>query len=106
MSEEQLNIEYIREKTGLVENDELIPIILKMIKDIYKAGLCQAEYDNTMDLIEERQELIEYLKSEIKSWKDKIFENTLTEDNFTLALWRSRLITYEKVLNKIEKSDK
>lgn len=58
------------------------------------------------DLLKQRQELIEYLKSEIKSWKDKIFENTLTEDNFTLALWRSRLITYEKVLNKIEKSDK
>lgn len=41
-----------------------------------------------------------------QAWEDKIFENTLTEDNFTLALWRSRLITYEKVLNKIEKSDK
>jgi hypothetical protein len=48
MSEEDLNVKYIREKTGLVENDELIPIILEMIKDSYKAGLCQAEYDNTM----------------------------------------------------------
>lgn len=57
MSEEQLNIEYIREKTGLVENDELIPIILEMIKDSYKAGLCQAKYDNTMDLMEENQKL-------------------------------------------------
>lgn len=53
MSEEDLNVKYIREKTGLVENDELIPIILEMIKDSYKAGLCQAEYDNTMDLMEE-----------------------------------------------------
>lgn len=52
---------------------------------------------------QEKQELIEYLKNQIKSWKDKIFENSLTEDNFTLALWRSRLITYEKILDKIEK---
>lgn len=57
MSEEDLNVKYIREKTGLVENDELIPIILEMIKDSYKAGLCQAEYDNTMDLMEENQKL-------------------------------------------------
>lgn len=55
MSEEDLNVKYIREKTGLVENDELIPIILEMIKDSYKAGLCQAEYDNTMDLMEENK---------------------------------------------------
>ena len=52
---------------------------------------------------QEKQELIDYLKNQIKSWKDKIFENSLTEDNFTLALWRSRLITYEKILSKIEK---
>lgn len=55
------------------------------------------------DLLKQRQELIDYLKNQIKSWKDKIFENSLTEDNFTLALWRSRLITYEKILSKIEK---
>lgn len=78
MSEEQLNIEYIREKTGLVENDELIPIILKMIKDSYKAGLCQAEYDNTMDLIEENKQLKEQLQQkeeEIKELCKKIKVN-------------------------------
>lgn len=66
MSEEELNINYIREKTGLVENDELIPIILEIIKDSYKAGLCQLEFDNTMGLIEENQSLkkqLEYLRS-------------------------------------------
>lgn len=57
MSEEDLNVKYIREKTGLVEDDELIPIILEMTKDSYKAGLCQAEYDNAMDLMEENQKL-------------------------------------------------
>lgn len=62
MNEEDLNIKYIREKTGLVENDELIPIILEMVQESYKAGLCQAEYDNTMNLIEENQQLKEKLQ--------------------------------------------
>lgn len=62
MSEEQLNIKYICENTGLVENDKLIPIILGMIKDSYKAGLTQAEIDNTMGLIEENQELKKQLE--------------------------------------------
>ena len=62
MNEENLNIKYIREKTGLVENDELIPIILEIIQKSYKAGLCQAEYDNTMNLIEENQQLKEQLQ--------------------------------------------
>ena len=61
MSEDNLNVKYIREKTGLVENDELIPIILEMIKDSYKAGLYQAEYDNTMDLMEENQKYKEVI---------------------------------------------
>ena len=55
MSEKDLNIEYICEKTLLNKDDELVPIILDLIKESYKAGLCQAEYDNTMDLIEENQ---------------------------------------------------
>ena len=55
------------------------------------------------ELLAQQKEFIEYLKDRIKFWKDKIFENSLTEDNFALALWRSRLITYEEVLNKIEK---
>lgn len=57
MNEKDLNIEYICEKTLLNKDDELVPIILDLIKESYKAGLCQAEYDNTMDLIEENQEL-------------------------------------------------
>lgn len=55
------------------------------------------------ELLAQQKEFIEYLKDRIKFWKDKIFENSFTEDNFALALWRSRLITYEEVLNKIEK---
>lgn len=72
MTEEDLNIKYIREKTGLVENDELIPIILEMIQESYKAGLCQAEYDNTMDLIEENKQLKEQLERSEKARKEAI----------------------------------
>lgn len=57
MNEEDLNIEYIKDKTGLVDNDELIPIILEMIQESYKTGLCQSEFDNTMEVIEENKQL-------------------------------------------------
>lgn len=61
MSEKDLNIEYICEKTLLNKDDELVPIILSLIQESYKAGLCQTEFDNTMNLIEENQELKEKL---------------------------------------------
>lgn len=57
MNEKDLNIEYICEKTLLDRDDELVPIILDLIQNSYKAGLCQAEFDNTMNLIEENEEL-------------------------------------------------
>lgn len=79
MNEEDLNIKYIREKTGLVENDELIPIILEMVQESYKAGLCQAEYDNTMNLIEENQQLKEQLEKERKARKEFIEYINVTE---------------------------
>lgn len=62
MNKKDLNIEYICEKTLLNKDDELVPIILDLIKESYKAGLCQAEYDNTMDLIEENQKLKKQLE--------------------------------------------
>lgn len=62
MNEKDLNIEYICEKTLLNKDDELVPIILDLIQESYKAGLCQAEFDNTMNLIEENQELKKQLE--------------------------------------------
>lgn len=76
MSEKDLNIEYICEKTLLNKDDELVPIILSLIQESYKAGLCQTEFDNTMNLIEENQELKEKL--------DK-YENP--EDMTLFAMW-------------------
>lgn len=52
-----LNVEYICDKTLLSKEDELIPIILDMIKESYKSGLNTAEFNETMNLIGENQEL-------------------------------------------------
>lgn len=68
MNENDLNIEYICKKTLLNKDDELVPIILDLIQDSYKAGLCQAEFDNTMNLIEENEEL----KKQLKEWENHL----------------------------------
>ena len=101
MSEEDLNVKYIREKTGLVENDELIPIILEMIKDSYKVGLCQAEYDNTMGLMEENQQLKEQLELSEKARKEAIEFIKEYEKNQNLLKWNEE--DYIDVINEIKK---
>lgn len=68
MSGKDLNIEYICEKTLLNKDDELVPIILSLIQESYKAGLCQTEFDNTMNLIEENQEL----KKQLEEYKEQV----------------------------------
>lgn len=62
MSEEDLNIKYICEITGLEKNDKLVPIILEVMWESYNSGLAQAEIDNTMGIIEENKELKKQLK--------------------------------------------
>ncbi len=94
MNEKDLNIEYICEKTLLAKDDELVPIILDLIKDSYKSGLCQAEFDNTMNLIEENQEL-----------KKRLDETTLILKSCVLELMDiAKLNYYWIVSNKIEKA--
>lgn len=68
MSEKDINIEYICNKTLLDKDDELVPIILEMIQDSYRAGLSQSEYDNTMGLIEHNQ----MLKDQIRKYQEVI----------------------------------
>lgn len=75
MNEKDLNIEYICKKTLLNKGDELVPIILDLIQESYKAGLCQAEFDNTMVLIEENQEL-----------KEKLLVTQTNEETFRLEM--------------------
>lgn len=69
MNEKDLNIEYICDKTLLDKDDELVPIILSLIQESYKAGLCQTEFDNTMNLIEENQELKIKINNKIDDYR-------------------------------------
>lgn len=93
MNEKDLNIKYIREKTGLVENDELIPIILEMIQESYKAGLCQAEYDNTMGLVEENKQLKDLIVEKNNQLKDMQSQHT---DYTQVNILRMKLDASEK----------
>lgn len=91
MSEKDLNIKYICEKTLLSKDDELVPIILELIQESYKSGLSQAEYNNTMNLIEENQKLIHIIE-ELEKWLreqhekvwDKVAEEMLIDTLFKL----------------------
>ena len=74
-NDDDLNIEYICNKTLLDKNDELVPIILDIINESYKAGLCQAEFDNAMELIEENNEL----KKRLEEYKKKLMIATRME---------------------------
>lgn len=62
MSEKQLNIKKIQEKICSVINESIATCVLELIKDSYRAGLSQAEFDNNMSLIEENQDLKKQLK--------------------------------------------
>lgn len=108
MNEKDLNIKYIREKTGLVENDELIPIILEMIQESYKAGLCQAEYDNTMGLIEENQQLKEQLELSEKARKEAIEYINKTEYSDIVGLNSNSIKEFwfvKELLNILDKGE-
>lgn len=67
MIKTDLNKKYICEKTGLNEKDELVNIILDMIKDSYKSGLNQSEHDNTIGIMEENIKLRELLNDIINN---------------------------------------
>lgn len=73
MSEKDINIEYICNKTLLDKDDELVPIILEMIQESYRAGLSQSEIDNTMGLIEHNQMLKDQIRKQ-QEVIDKVIE--------------------------------
>lgn len=77
MSEDELNIKYIREKTGLVKNDELIPIILEMINECLE----QSRFDKSM-LEKENQQLKKQLELSEKARKEGIELLKLLHYNF------------------------
>ena len=84
MSEKDLNIEYICEKTLLNKDDELVPIILSLIQESYKAGLCQTEFDNTMNLIEENQELKKQLEVGNEQYCDLVEEKEILQEQLSI----------------------
>lgn len=98
MNEKDLNIEYICKKTLLSKGDELVPIILDLIQESYKAGLCQAEFDNTMNLIEETQEL---KKKYVNAVADYVHKDTLTATDYVeLNKDNELLMSYNQALIK------
>lgn len=59
------------------------------------------QYDSLVQRVDNQQkEFIEYLEDRIKFWKDKIFENAITESDWTLMLWRNKLGILEESLSK------
>ena len=78
MTDEDLNIRFICGEILLDKYDELVPIILDMLQDSYKAGLWQAKYDNTIDIIEENHKLKEVI--------DKVIEYCNNNKEFTPRL--------------------
>ena len=121
MSEEDLNIKYICEITGLEKNDKLVPIILEVMWESYNSGLAQAEIDNTMGIIEENKELKKQLdkmeqiqcnflgtgcKRKIEEYEvqQKEFINYLKsmleneKDNFSVARVKDVLLKYKKII--------
>lgn len=121
MSEEDLNIKYICEITGLEKNDKLVPIILEVMWESYNSGLAQAEIDNTMGIIEENKELKKQLdkmeqiqcnflgtgcKRKIEEYEvqQKEFINYLKsmleneKDNFSVARVKDVLEKYKEIV--------
>lgn len=101
MSEKDLNIEYICEKTLLNKDDELVPIILDLMQESYRAGLCQAEYDNTMNLIEENQALKEKFKATNKGLQKVVLKRKKWKHRYQLA--RCEIKELKEKLDKYEK---
>lgn len=100
MNEKDLNIEYICEKTLLNKDDELVPIILSLIQESYKAGLCQTEFDNTMNLIEENQELKEKFKATNKGLQKAVLKRKKWKYRYQLA--RCEIKELKEKLDKYE----
>lgn len=110
MNEKDLNIEYICKKTLLNKDDELVPIILDLIQESYKAGLCQAEFDNTMNLIEETQELKKKYENAVADYENAMFEKEqlkkqLEPDYYVKGL-EGTLKEYQQEMKKVAKQQK
>lgn len=75
----------------------------KLRKKLEKSMTFQ-DYEYTLNkklqLENQQKEFIEWLEDKINFWKDKIFENAITENDWTLTLWRNKLGILEEILSK------
>lgn len=100
MSEKQLNIKKIQEKICSVINESIETCILELIKDSYRAGLSQAEFDNNMSLIEENQDLKKQLKIKHDGFMASVEESCdLAKENEKLKKQNQK---YKKAINEIK----
>lgn len=97
------DIEYYKNKNQRLqqENQEL----KKQLEKCSKINIADHKYsskceDKVITMENQQKEFIEYLEDRIIFWKDKIFENAITESDWTLVLWRSKLGILEKSLSK------
>lgn len=60
----------------------------------------QEQLSNSHQIKNQQKEFIEWLEDKINFWKDKIFENAITENDWTLTLWRNKLGILEESLSK------
>lgn len=90
-------------KQLLEENQELKK---QLEKKYEKVGTLTGEllYEENTKLINQQKEFIEWLEDKINFWKDKIFENVITENDWTLTLWRNKLGILEESLSKYKET--
>ena len=60
----------------------------------------QEQLSNSHQINAQQNEFINWLEDKINFWKDKIFENVITENDWTLTLWRNKLGILEESLSK------
>lgn len=86
--------EYIKQLQQ--ENQEL----KKQLEELEKEKMQEELSSKILQMYNQQKEFIEYLEDRIKFWKDKIFENAITESDWTLTLWRNKLGILEESLSK------
>lgn len=96
----------IEEIKGLIEENQELKKQLEVGKEQYndlveeKEKIQEQLSSNTLQFENQQKEFIEWLEDKINFWKDKIFENVITENDWTLTLWRNKLGILEESLSK------
>ena len=106
--DETVYIEYTKDDiiAGLKKENQELKKQLEVGKEQYndlveeKEKIQEQLSSNTLQFENQQKEFIEWLEDKINFWKDKIFENVITENDWTLTLWRNKLGILEESLSK------